>query len=190
MCLKMFAMGIQQYLSDRINIFDGSLVAISVVEFINGGNSASSFSSLRTLRILRVLRVTRLLRSLRYMSIIVKVISSTINSALYIALLFLLIIFVYSVLGIQIYKGKLTKTNGKDLPYRQSFDTFVSSFFAIFQMMTVENWNQILTACLVSDTNRFITILYLFSCQIILAYILHNLFQGIFLSGFDDMSLL
>ncbi len=118
MCVKMFAMGVQQYLSESINIFDGTLVAVSLVEAINGGSNASSFSSLRTLRILRVLRVTRLLRSLRYMSVIIKVISATINSALYIALLFLLIIFVYSVLGIQIYKGKLGVTNGQDLAYR------------------------------------------------------------------------
>jgi len=32
-------------------------------------------------------------------------------------------------------------------------------------MMTVENWNQILTACIVNDTrNKLFTVFYLLSC--------------------------
>ena len=58
-------------------------------------------------------------------------------------------------------------------------------------MMTVENWNQIMTACIVSDeSKKLFTVIYLFSCQFILAYVLHNLFQAILLQGFEDPSIL
>jgi len=57
-------------------------------------------------------------------------------------------------------------------------------------MLTVENWNNILTACMVSDVNKSITLIYLLSCQIILSYILHNLFQAILLQGFEDPDIL
>ena len=56
--------------------------------------------------------------------------------------------------------------------------------------MTVENWNNILTACLVSNVPTWLTMFYLLSCQLILAYILHNLFQAILLQGFEDSSIL
>ena len=57
-------------------------------------------------------------------------------------------------------------------------------------MMTIENWNNILTACLVSSVNVVITVLYLISCQYLLAYTLHNLFQAILVQGFEDSSIL
>jgi len=56
------------------------------------------------LKILRVLRMTRLIRSLKYMRIIINVLSGTISSAIYILLLLSLIIYMYSVLGMYIYK--------------------------------------------------------------------------------------
>ena len=119
-----------------------------------------------------------------------RVLSATISSAIYIGLLLFLFIFVYSILGMTLYRNKLKATNGLHKPYRQNFDDFIHSFFTIFQMMTVENWNQILTGCLNSKVNRAYTMFYLFSCQLILAYVLHNLFQAILLQGFEDPSIL
>ena len=57
-------------------------------------------------------------------------------------------------------------------------------------MMTAENWNQIMTAMLVSKVNRVFTMFYLYTCQFILAHVLHNLFQAILLQGFEDPSIL
>lgn len=95
----MFALGLHSYITDNINLFDCTLVMLSIVEFVKG-NTRSSYNSLKTLRILRVLRVARLLRSLQYMHVIIKVLATTLSSAIYIALLLCLIIFVYSLLGI------------------------------------------------------------------------------------------
>lgn len=67
--------------------------------------SNSGFSALRVLRIFRVLRVTRVIRGLQYMRIIIRVVSNTITSAMYIALLLLLFIFVYCILGMSVYGG-------------------------------------------------------------------------------------
>jgi hypothetical protein len=103
---------------DKINIFDACLVTISLIEyFLNSGDN-SGFSAFRALRIFKVLRVTRLIRSLKYMRVIMRVLSATIGSALYVGILLLLFIFVYSILGMNLYANKLSKTNGNGLPYR------------------------------------------------------------------------
>jgi len=105
-----------------------------------------------------------------------RVLSNTIGSAMIVGVLLILFIFVYAILGMNIYKGELDKTNGQGKPYRQSFEDFIHSFFTIFQMMTIENWNNILTACLVSQVKASLSFIYLLSCQYLLAYTLHNLF--------------
>ncbi len=79
MSLKIIGMGIVEYLRDKMNIFDGIIVVLSLVElamFGGGGKSAlSAFRSVRIFRTFRVLRVTRLVRSLQYMRVIMQVIS-------------------------------------------------------------------------------------------------------------------
>lgn len=189
MILKVISLGVGGYMSDKFNVFDGLLVTISMVE-LSSQSDSKGLNAFRMLKILRVLRMTRLIRSLKYMRIIINVLSGTISSAIYILLLLSLIIYMYSVLGMYIYKKQLNRTNGKDMPYRQNFENFENAFLTIFQMLTVENWNNILTACMVSDVNKSITLIYLLSCQIILSYILHNLFQAILLQGFEDPDIL
>lgn len=70
MGMKMFAFGIGEYLSDKMNLFDAVVVSLSLVElffFSGGGSAISAFRSVRIFRTFRVLRVTRLIRSLKYM---------------------------------------------------------------------------------------------------------------------------
>jgi hypothetical protein len=116
--LKNISLGTIDYLRDKINVFDAILVSISLVEFITSSGGNSGFSAFRALRIFRVLRVTRLIRSLKYMRVIMRVLSNTIGSAIYIGLLLFLFIFVYAILGMNMYRFKLTKTNGLNKPYR------------------------------------------------------------------------
>ena len=65
MSLKMFGMGITEYLKDSMNVFDALIVSLSLIElFLFGGEGSaiSAFRSVRIFRTFRVLRVTRLVR--------------------------------------------------------------------------------------------------------------------------------
>jgi len=106
---KLIAMGPLGYLRDKMNIFDGSIVLLSLFEliFMSGGSKAvSAFRSIRIFRTFRVLRVTRLLRSLEFMAVIIQVVSKSIDKLMWVALLSFLLIFIYSLLGMQIYGGQ------------------------------------------------------------------------------------
>ena len=78
MGLKLLAFGPLGYLRDKMNIFDGAIVMLSILELtlLSGGSgkAVSAFRSVRIFRTFRVLRVTRLLRSLAFMQVIIKVI--------------------------------------------------------------------------------------------------------------------
>lgn len=121
--LKIISFRVMGYVRDRMNLFDGCIVIISIIELtlISGSSHVGAFRSLRILRTFRVLRVTRLLRAMAFMKVIIGVIGRTLQSFIYIALLLLLFILIYSLLGMQLYGGEITKLTDND---RVSYDNF------------------------------------------------------------------
>ena len=81
MSLKLLAVGLKKYVSEKFNLLDGAVVLLSIVEMImnamGGGGGAGNLQAFRTVRVFRtfrVLRVTRILRSLKSMAMIIGVI--------------------------------------------------------------------------------------------------------------------
>lgn len=116
------------------------------------------------------------------MRVITQVIISTIEEFMYIFLLLILFNYIYALLGMQIFGGKFLPDN----PTRMTFDDFLSAYMSVFQVMTMENWNDILTSALRTDVNYALTLLYLISWIFIGNYVLLNLFLAILLNGFDS----
>jgi hypothetical protein len=70
MIIKLLGLGIRDYCSDNFNIFDGTVVIISVIEmivsaFVPGGMGGGAISSLRAVRLLRVFKLARSWTSFR-----------------------------------------------------------------------------------------------------------------------------
>ena len=104
MGIKLIGIGLRRYLSDPLNYLDGSVVVVSIFELTlfpstYDAGAVSAFKTFRIFRTFRVLRVARLLRTLQSMQTIMNVISRSIMEFVYIALLLLLFIFIYSLLG-------------------------------------------------------------------------------------------
>jgi hypothetical protein len=196
---KLFGYGPKKYSQDYFNLFDAFVVAISLVEiFINsssaeqtstpGGNkktAASAFRVVRIFRIFRVLRVTRLLRSLQFMKVIIEVLGGTIEQFTYITTLMFLFIFIFTLLGMQIFGNKFT-FNNETSPTRFNFDSFASAFYTVFVILTMENWNDTLVNCLRTDVSPIMTMVYLIIWIFIGNYIFLNLFLAILLDGFES----
>lgn len=97
-------------------------------------------------------------------------------------LLFLFII-IYALLGMQIYGGQFNLRNNE---IRISFDDFEQAFFSIFQLLTMENWQEIIILTFRTDVNKFLTALYLISWIFIGNFVFLNLFLAILLDGFTS----
>jgi hypothetical protein len=192
MTIKMYGLGIKLYCKDFFNIFDAFVVSISIVELIinsmsSGGNNATSgFKAVRIFRIFRVLRVTRLLRSLKFMKVIIEVLKGTAEQFMYIALLMFLFVFIFTLLGTQLFGGSFKFDVYDYAPVRYNFDSFSSAFFTVFTVLTLENWNSVLLNCLRSEANSAISVLYLVAWIFIGNYIFINLFLSILLEGFEN----
>jgi len=189
MVFKIIALGLSGYARDKINLFDCFIVVLSLVEMIfldGGGNKAvSAFRTVRLFRTFRVLRVTKLLRSLSYMKVIMGVITRSINKFILIFVLLLLFIFIYALLGMQIFGGNLDVSDNTG-QYRiwQNFDSFISAFIVCFQIMTQENWNDLLFLTMRSGVSKPFSLVYLTSWIFIGNYVFLNLFLAILLDEF------
>ena len=78
MCMKLLARGPKKYSAERMNLLDGGVVILSIVEMIitaqggeGGAGNLQAFRTVRVFRTFRVLRVTRILRSLKSMAMII-----------------------------------------------------------------------------------------------------------------------
>ena len=60
------------------------------------------------------------------------------------------------------------------------------SLMSTFQILTLENWNDLLTITLRSSVNKVITLIYLVSWIFIGNYVLLNLFLAILLERFES----
>jgi hypothetical protein len=194
--IKLYGYGTKDFSKDLFNVFDAFVVLISLVELVINSssgqqgdkkNAASAFRAIRIFRIFRVLRVTRLLRGLRFMQIIIEVLKSTLEQFVYIAILMFLFIFIFSLLGMQMFGGKFVFQGGEEI-VRFNFDSFTSAFYTVFVLITMENWNTILINALRSSNPPYLTMAYLLIWIFIGNYIFLNLFLAILLEGFESSS--
>lgn len=114
-----------------MNLLDGTIVMLSLLELAmgSGGGTLSAFRSVRVFRTFRVLRVARVLRSLKQMQQITSVIVKSATSFAYIAVLLLIFLFIFSLLGMQTFGGRFDFEDGKP---RGNYDSFNVAFLTSF----------------------------------------------------------
>jgi hypothetical protein len=145
MSMKLLAFGPKKYAGDKMNLLDGSVVILSIIEIIiaaqgdaDSGANLQAFRTVRVFRTFRVLRVTRLLRGLESMIQIIKVIQDSFEAFFYITILMFTFVFIYALLGMQVFGGKYDF--GDEEASRGNYDRFSIAFITVFQVLTMENW--------------------------------------------------
>ncbi len=176
MIFKVFAYGPRGYIRDRWNLFDGVVVVASVIELaLARGNGV--LSVFRAFRLFRVFRLVTALPALREL---IDICIDSLTSIGYCFLLTLLLIFIFSVLGMQLFGGKIDPSLS-----RMNFDTFFWAFVTVFQLATAEGWN--LVAWSAMKGTHWSAVIYFIAVLVTLNYILLALFQSILLQRFQDV---
>uniref|UniRef100_A0A3Q2DJ46 Calcium channel, voltage-dependent, R type, alpha 1E subunit a n=1 Tax=Cyprinodon variegatus TaxID=28743 RepID=A0A3Q2DJ46_CYPVA len=139
MFLKMYSLGPRLYFHSSFNCFDCSVIIGSIFEVLWGffrPGTSFGISVLRALRLLRIFKIT-------YWASLRNLVVSLMNSMKsIISLIFLLFLFivVFALLGMQLFGGRFifedyTPTN---------FDTFPAAIMTVFQILTGEDWNEVM----------------------------------------------
>ncbi|ODM95155.1 Voltage-dependent calcium channel type D subunit alpha-1 [Orchesella cincta] len=143
MLLKMFSLGFQGYFVSLFNRFDSFVVVSSILEIVLTNSEVIpplGVSVLRCVRLLRVFKVTKYWRSL---SNLVASLLNSIQSIASLLLLLFLFIVIFSLLGMQVFGGKFNFDSTEDKP-RNNFDSFWQSLLTVFQILTGEDWNEVM----------------------------------------------
>jgi len=166
----------------KLNLFDAFVVIISIIDLIINQINAS----ITVFRTIRILRVARVLRFLTYIKTIQRVIGKQFTSFIYICLLLIILMIIYSLMGVQMYFEKLPSQLG----FRQNFDSFFFAFLSVFQLISIENWNDIETLLLNCEgVDILISLLYMLTLIFLGNYVFLNLFLGVLLHGFTTVNL-
>ncbi|XP_023310380.1 voltage-dependent T-type calcium channel subunit alpha-1H [Anoplophora glabripennis] len=201
MVLKVVAEGPFGYISNGFNVFDGVIVILSAIElfknFTGETHADSGLSVLRTFRLLRILKLVRFMPNLRRQLFVM--LRTMDNVAVFFSLL-ILFIFIFSILGMYLFGGKFctyTDENGitKDcgcemmndkrcLCDRKHFNNILWATVTVFQILTQEDWNMVLSNGMAKTSNW--AALYFVALMTFGNYVLFNLLVAILVEGFSS----
>lgn len=132
------------------------------------------FSYFRFYRCILVCRIFRLCQYLEYMSFITEVIWKSFRLFFNLAFLFSIVITFFSLLGRQFFKSYFINEN---------FDTFSTSFMCVFQIITLDNWYDII----ISEPLDLQQVIYLSIYIVCLIFIGNYFFLNLFLTIIIDV---
>lgn len=167
MLLCCFAHGIETYWSTSSTCFDGIIAVASVFELVlarmegDGGTGKSATSVFRSLRLIRLFKMIKQWKSLQSLLNTMARAASDVKSF---GLLLFIFVFIYALIGQELFANRLHfdsetgahiaisdpkyASGGNNIP-RSHFDDFLWAMTTVFQILTGENWNTVVSLELV-----------------------------------------
>ena len=179
MVTKVIGMGFEEYAKDRFNLFDAAVVIMSIVEL-----ALSAGGGLTALRAFRILRVLKLIRSWTSLQNFLYTIYLTVMELGNFTFIVILTIFIFALLGMQLFGGKMCGLDDGDTP-RHNFDTLIWALVTVFQVLTGEDWNAVMYDGMASNGSW--SALYFVALLLIGNFVVLNLFVAILLTNFSEV---
>eukprot|EP00755_Sulcionema_specki_P015559 Sspe_Gene.59734::Locus_32834_Transcript_1_1_Confidence_1.000_Length_6014::g.59734::m.59734/K04851/CACNA1D; voltage-dependent calcium channel L type alpha-1D len=174
--LKIRAYGVRNYFRTSWNVFDFGVVVLSVVQlmFDSPFHTTSSAGSLQILRTFQVMKVMKLTQQFPRLQRWARVLLESIKAALTLTMLLVLIVFIYALLGTQLFSHRFCgleeeaglhtqmpewaqeqwskahredpspKEEGCTHVPRSNFDNLGNSALTLFQILTGEDWQYVM----------------------------------------------
>lgn len=195
----------REYFADRWNWFDVFILVIGIIPEVAGilftSMDDQQNSVFATLRVLRIVQLTRSIRAIEELRVLIGVLLRSIKSLSYIAVLFLLIMYIYAIMGVTLFKNKqysesehLELTLSNPDPY----GSLGEAFFTLFRILTGEDWTDLRYNLLnneyttkedgmntVPTASNWVVTAYHVSWMVIAAYLLVNLVVGAIVNNFQ-----
>lgn len=140
----------QEYLKDRWNWFDVFILIVGIVPEVAGiifpEIDPQKNSVFATLRVLRIVQLTRSIRAIEELRVLIGVLLRSIKSLSYIAVLFLLIMYIYAIMGVSLFRNpQYSKSEHLELTLSnpEPYGDLGEAFFTLFRILTGEDWTDL-----------------------------------------------
>ena len=200
MIIKLLGLGVKAYARDGFNLFDATIVVLSMVEIAAVNidpalSTGGAFSAFRSVRLLRVFKLARSWTSFRNL---LKVMIETIKDVQTFAILLAICMLIMALLGMELFGHRIKydkydnavkdpseyDENTLHSP-RPNFDDIGMAFVTIFVVFIGEDWNNVMykhQRVIGWMGNLVFPVFY-----VVLNLILLNLFLAILLKNFDEV---
>lgn len=178
--VRMIATGIRAFFHVGFNVLDFVIVVVSLSEY-GISNGSSAVSAFRTLRVLRTFKLLNRWQSLQQL---VRAILKSGPGLGYFCVILFLYIFVCALAGMSFFAGVLSDKDYEFGTHRAHYDTLFNAFLTTFQIVTGENWNDVMFRSMEYNPalgSIFFVVVYTMGNMIVL-----NLFLAILLENFSD----
>lgn len=118
------------------------IIFLSYVQIIIIASFTNLLKYVRFLTAFKVLRIMRLSRKSKFTKFIFSIIRQALSSFIYLMTLLILFNFVYALIGMQMFGGTFTSKDA--IKNNFNFDTFWTAFLTVFDIITLDNWIDIL----------------------------------------------
>ncbi|XP_069559331.1 dihydropyridine-sensitive L-type skeletal muscle calcium channel subunit alpha-1-like [Brachyistius frenatus] len=229
MILKLMAFKAKGYFGDPWNVFDFVIVIGSVVDVMlseidaalasSGGlyclhgcsevdpmqaiaSSENMSVSITFFRLFRVMRLVKLLNRSEGIRNLLWTFIKSLQALPYVALLILMLFFIYAVVGMQIF-GKIALIDGSYINRNNNFQTFPQAVLLLFRCATGEAWHEVMLACMYGKRcdpksdylpgeeytcGANFAIIYFMSFYMLCAFLIINLFVAVIMDNFDYLT--
>lgn len=186
MLLSMMGLGCKEYFSDGFNIFDFIIVMFSLFDLgVTLSSDGGSAGFITVLRGFRLLRIFKLVKSWTTLQQLLKTILNSMSSISNLAVLSLLFLFVYSLIGKQFFYGEMVDLDGEVTRYH--FNSTTDSMITMFIVLSGENWNYVMeTVVYAHPDKQYLAVVFFVTAILIGNFMLLNLFLAILLKFLAD----
>lgn len=168
-----------------MNLLDVFIVFLNLIEIILvAENILVVFRYIRFITAFKILRLARLFKEINFLHFLFLILKRSLSSFIYLAMLFLLLNFVYALTGMQLFGGLLPKTSENYNTF--NFDTFWVAFLTVFDIVTLDNWVIVLDLLFSASKSKILATFFAVSWIFLGNFALLNLFLAILLDSFTQ----
>ena len=186
--LKMVALFPKRYFSERWNVFDFIIVVASIPDL-----AGVDFAGTTVLRVIRLGRALRLFKQAKGLRTVFNTLLSSFESAFNVVFLIFMLMFVYAVLGMNLFGDyETTYPSGRV----ENFRNFGASLMVLLRVITRDNWKRIMFDTMKCEYNVdgvaancsyiFVPALFFTSFILLGAYVLLSLIIASILDKFTE----
>nr|AZP54645.1 voltage-dependent calcium channel type D subunit alpha-1 [Tetranychus cinnabarinus]QNJ46268.1 voltage-dependent calcium channel type l subunit alpha-1 [Tetranychus cinnabarinus] len=210
--LKLYAFRFKNYFSDFWNILDCILVLGSFVHIghdvivkkasnlTKEGAGGSKPFNMNFFRLFRVMRLVKLLARGEGIRTLLWTFVKSFQALPYVALLILLLFFIYAIVGMQTF-GKIVLDSNTAINRNNNFRSFFQAIIVLFRSATGESWQEIMMACTDQPETKCdpaakskekcgspLAYPYFISFYILCSFLIINLFVAVIMDNFDYLT--
>nr|XP_039264940.1 sodium channel protein type 3 subunit alpha-like isoform X4 [Styela clava]XP_039264941.1 sodium channel protein type 3 subunit alpha-like isoform X4 [Styela clava]XP_039264942.1 sodium channel protein type 3 subunit alpha-like isoform X4 [Styela clava]XP_039264944.1 sodium channel protein type 3 subunit alpha-like isoform X4 [Styela clava]XP_039264945.1 sodium channel protein type 3 subunit alpha-like isoform X4 [Styela clava] len=181
MFLKVVGLGPHTYFREAWNMFDAVVVISSLLEIV-----LKTIPGLSVLRTFRLMRILKLAKSWPTLNKLLRIIGRTLGKLWHLTIVFLLVLFIFAVVGMQLLREKYKTEFGDNMP-RWNFDNFPHAFMVVFRIQCGEWIENMFTCMNVASPGICIPLFIL--VLVIGNLVILNLFLALLLNSFSGDAL-